>query len=81
MWSSSVPAAGRSAWTSSSRPRRWCSYRAYETFGLVVVEAQAHGVPAVVPRLGVFPGLLPDGRGGQLFSPGDVADLRAKVLR
>lgn len=50
--------------------------RAYETFGLVAVEAYAHGVPAVAPALGAFPDLVEDRRTGLLFSPGDPDDLR-----
>jgi glycosyltransferase involved in cell wall biosynthesis len=55
--------------------------RAYETFGLVVVEAYAHGVPAVAPAMGAFPDLVRDGRTGQLFSPGDPEDLRRALVQ
>jgi glycosyltransferase involved in cell wall biosynthesis len=54
--------------------------RWYETFGLVVVEAFAHGVPAIVPALGVFPDLVQDGRTGLHFAPGEASDLRNKML-
>jgi glycosyltransferase involved in cell wall biosynthesis len=54
--------------------------RSYETFGLVVVEAFAHGVPAIVPSLGVFPDLVQDGRTGLHFAPGQPSDLRNKLL-
>jgi glycosyltransferase involved in cell wall biosynthesis len=55
--------------------------RAYETFGLVVVEAYAHGVPAVAPASAVFPELIREGRTGLLFSPGNPSDLRSKLFR
>jgi glycosyltransferase involved in cell wall biosynthesis len=55
--------------------------RSYETFGLVVVEAFAHGVPAIVPSLGVFPDLVQDGRTGLHFAPGQPGDLRTKLLQ
>jgi len=54
--------------------------RCYETFGLVVVEAFAHGVPAIAPSLGIFPDLVQDGRTGLLFAPGEASDLRNKLL-
>jgi glycosyltransferase involved in cell wall biosynthesis len=53
--------------------------RWYETFGLVVVEAFAHGVPAIAPSLGVFPELVQDGRTGLLFAPGEASELRSKL--
>lgn len=52
------------------------SSRAFETFGLSVVEAFAHGVPAVVPNQGVFPELVRDGENGFTFDPGDPLSLR-----
>jgi glycosyltransferase involved in cell wall biosynthesis len=55
--------------------------RWYETFGLGVVEAYAHGVPAIGPAFGPFPDLVQDGRTGLLFAPGDSGDLRSKLVR
>ena len=46
------------------------SSRAFETFGLSVVEAFAHGVPAVVPNQGVFPELFEMERTASPSSPG-----------
>jgi glycosyltransferase involved in cell wall biosynthesis len=53
--------------------------RVNETFGLVAVEACAHGVPAVAPASGAFPELVRDGQTGLLFSPGDPEDLRRRL--
>jgi glycosyltransferase involved in cell wall biosynthesis len=51
----------------------------YETFGLVVVEAFACGVPVVASRLGATAEIVEDGRTGLLFTPGDPDDLAEKV--
>ncbi|GAA4556718.1 glycosyltransferase family 4 protein [Pseudonocardia xishanensis] len=51
-----------------------------ETFGLVVVEAMATGVPVVASRLGALAELVVEGRTGLLHEPGDPASL-ADALR
>lgn len=48
-----------------------------ETFGLVVVEAMAAGVPAVTPAHGAFVELVQDGVTGLLHRPGDAPSLAA----
>lgn len=53
-------------------PSQW-----QETFGLVVAEAMAVGVPPVAPAHGSFPELITDGVDGVLFRPGDAGHLAA----
>jgi glycosyltransferase involved in cell wall biosynthesis len=53
--------------------------KAFETFGLSVVEAFAHGVPAVVPNQGVFPELVREDENGFTFEPGNPRSLRAAL--
>jgi glycosyltransferase involved in cell wall biosynthesis len=52
----------------------------YETFGLVIVEAFAAGLPVIASRLGAMASLVRDGETGLLFTPGDAEDLREKML-
>jgi glycosyltransferase involved in cell wall biosynthesis len=55
-----------------------------ETFGLVVVEAMAVGVPVIAAAHGAFVELVEDGITGLLHRPGDVATLAdqlAEVVR
>ena len=54
--------------------------RSYESFGLVVIEAFAHGVPVVASRIGALEELVDDGETGALTAPGNAEDLR-KALR
>ena len=51
----------------------------YETFGLVAIEAFAAGLPVIAARIGGMHELVRDGETGLLFTPGDAADLAAKV--
>lgn len=53
----------------------------YETFGLVVLEAAALGIPAIVPA-GTAPAeLVRDGETGLLFERGDADDLAAQLRK
>jgi glycosyltransferase involved in cell wall biosynthesis len=55
-------------------PSEW-----YEGLPLTIAEAFACGVPVVASRIGSMIELVEDGRTGLHFSPGDPADLEAKV--
>ncbi|MCI4320557.1 MAG: glycosyltransferase family 4 protein [Thermoplasmata archaeon] len=47
----------------------------YEAFGLVLLEALAHGTPVVASRVGGIPEFVPDGKAGILVPPLDVPAL------
>lgn len=52
-----------------------------ETFGQVIQEAMASGLPVVAARAGGAIDLVRPGQTGALFAPGDVADLRTQIRR
>lgn len=51
----------------------------YEGFPMTIVEAFACGTPVIASRLGGMAEIVEDGRTGLHFTPGDAADLAAKV--
>jgi glycosyltransferase involved in cell wall biosynthesis len=51
----------------------------HEAFGIVFLEAWAHGVPVVGAAAGSVPAVVADA--GLTFAPGDAADLAAKLAR
>lgn len=53
----------------------------YETFGLVALEAMAHGAPLVATRAGGLVDLIDDGTTGLLCRPGTVVELAAAIGR
>ncbi len=53
----------------------------WETFGLSAVEAMAEGTPCVVSDLGALPGIVRNGRLGEVFAAGDAEALAAAVVR
>jgi len=57
-------------------PSRW-----YEVVGLVILEAYAHGKPAIGSRIGGIPEVIEDGETGLLFEPENVGDLHDKMMR
>ena len=50
-----------------------------ESFGLVVLEAYAHGVPVVASNIGALPELIASDKTGWLFRAGDSVDLASKL--
>jgi glycosyltransferase involved in cell wall biosynthesis len=55
-------------------PSEW-----YETFGRIVAESFACGVPVIASRLGVMEDLIVEGRTGLLFEPGHAEELASKL--
>jgi glycosyltransferase involved in cell wall biosynthesis len=55
-------------------PSEW-----YETFGLVIVEAYAHGIPVIASRLGAMAEIVENGVTGLHFEAGNAEDLSQKV--
>jgi len=51
----------------------------YETFGLVIIEAYARGVPVIASNIGVVPELVSDKQTGLLFEAGNSLDLAEKA--
>lgn len=51
----------------------------YETFGMVVIEAFAAGLPVVAARHGALAELVDQGRTGVHFEPGNASELAAAV--
>lgn len=51
----------------------------YETFGLVIIEAFASGLPVIASRIGALADLVRDGETGLLFEPGNPQDLVDKM--
>jgi len=61
-----------------SVPGRWGRAEAQ---GLVIQEAQLHGLPVVGSRIGGVPQGVDEGKAGLLFEPGNSADLGEQVSR
>ncbi|MDR3702061.1 MAG: glycosyltransferase family 4 protein [Candidatus Sulfopaludibacter sp.] len=53
----------------------------YETFGLVALEAMAHGCPLVATRAGGIAETVTDGVNGMLCRPGDPLDMASQISR
>lgn len=52
----------------------------YETFGLVIIEAFANGLPVIASNIGAMAEIVEDGYTGLLFEHGSVTDLAKKIL-
>ena len=52
----------------------------YEGSSLVTLEAMAHGLPVLASRTGGLPDKVEDGVSGFLVSPGDAAELAARLV-
>lgn len=50
-----------------------------EPFGIVVLEAMAHGLPVIASRIGGLADIVVDGETGLLVTPGDPAALRQAI--
>lgn len=53
--------------------------RVEESFGMVVIEAYANGVPVIASDIGALSGLVKEGETGWLIRPGDVTQLKYKL--
>jgi glycosyltransferase involved in cell wall biosynthesis len=58
-----------------------CPSRWGEAAGVVNLEAQATGLPALVSRIGGIPEYIQDGKTGFLFTPEDSQELATKLLK
>jgi len=56
-----------------------CPSISYETFGLVVVEANALGKPVIASDIGASPELIEDKKTGLLFNPGSTEELAKNI--
>jgi glycosyltransferase involved in cell wall biosynthesis len=56
------------------------SNRSFETFGMVIAEAQASGVPVLTSARGGIEGIVP-GTTGYAFAEGDRADLASQIMQ
>jgi len=52
----------------------------YETFGLIVIEAFACGLPVIASSIGALAELVEDGQTGLLFEPGSSESLADKIV-
>ena len=62
-------------------PGRVAADGSTEAQGVVIAEAQAAGLPAIVGNLGGMPDSIVDGSTGFLTRPGDASDIAAKIMR
>jgi glycosyltransferase involved in cell wall biosynthesis len=58
----------------------FCLPSLYEPYGLVLIEAMAHGVPCVGTAVQSIPEILGAGEAGSIVPPGDEGALAAALL-
>jgi glycosyltransferase involved in cell wall biosynthesis len=63
------------------RARAFCLPSLYEPYGLVLIEAMAHGIPCIGSTVQSIPEILDDGRAGLLVPPGDADALAEALIR
>jgi alpha-maltose-1-phosphate synthase len=63
------------------RARAFCLPSLYEPYGLVLIEAMAHGIPCVGSAVQSIPEILDEGRAGLLVPPGDAGELAEALIR
>jgi starch synthase len=63
------------------RARAFCLPSLYEPYGLVLIEAMAHGIPCVGSAVQSIPEILDEGRAGLLVAPGDANELAEALIR
>lgn len=61
--------------------RAFCLPSRYEPYGLVLIEAMAHGVPCVGSNVQAIPEILDEGRAGLLVPSGDAEALAGQLIR
>jgi starch synthase len=62
------------------RARVFCLPSLYEPYGLVLIEAMAHGIPCVGSAVQSIPEILDEGRAGLLVRPGDAGELAEALI-
>jgi alpha-maltose-1-phosphate synthase len=63
------------------RARAFCLPSLYEPYGLVLIEAMAHGIPCIGSAVQSIPEILDEGRAGLLVPPGDAGELAKALIR
>jgi glycosyltransferase involved in cell wall biosynthesis len=61
--------------------RAFCLPSLYEPYGLVLIEAMAHGIPCIGSTVQSIPEILDGGRAGLLVPPGDSDALAEALIR
>jgi len=56
-----------------------CLPSAYESFGMVLAEAMAEGIPVIASNVGGIPYVVKDKETGFLFEPGNIKELSEKI--